>query len=121
MAVTLALILIAVFVTTVTFLRKKHVPASDSVKRSGFIGLAYNKFRFDEVYEKLFVRPIYSTGNFLYRIIDVKIIDKAVVSIGRLVMFAGGKIRLLQSGNVGFYLFTMVVCIIIVLLFNLIN
>ena len=121
MAITLALILAAIFVTNVTFLKRKHVPAPNNVKRTGFVNLAYNKFYFDEIYDKMFVKPLYRTGEFLHRIVDRGIIDNAVESIGRMVMFAGGKIRLLQTGNVGFYLFTMVVCIIIVLLLNLIN
>jgi NADH-quinone oxidoreductase subunit L len=121
MAVALALILAAIFITYVSFIRKGHIPASDNIRRKGFINLAYNKFYFDEIYDTLIVRPLYKVAGFLNRIIDAKIIDNSVESLGKLVMFAGGKIRLLQTGNVGFYLFTMVVFIIIVLLFNLIR
>jgi len=121
MAVALALILAAILITSVSFRRKRHIPAPDNVRRKGLINLAYNKFYVDEIYDTLIVRPLYKVAGFLNRIIDTKIIDNSVESLGKLVMFAGGKIRLLQTGNVGFYLFTMVIFIIIVLLFNLIN
>jgi NADH-quinone oxidoreductase subunit L len=121
MAVALALILAAIFLTYVSFIRKRHIPAPDNIRRKGFINLAYNKFYVDEIYDALIVRPLYKAAGFLNRIIDTKIIDTCVESVGKLVMFAGGRIRLLQTGNVGFYLFTMVIFIIIVLLFNLIR
>jgi hypothetical protein len=34
-------------------------------------------------------------------------------------MLAGDRIRLIQTGNVGFYLFAMVICILAVLFFNI--
>ena len=83
-------------------------------------GIRYNKFYIDEIYNALFVRPLSRISLFLSEKIDIRIFDKAIESVGKAVMFAGGKIRLLQTGNVGFYLFTMVIFIIIVLVLNLI-
>ena len=118
---TLAAIGVSICITWFIFVRKKQVPASDSEARRGFVGLARNRFYLDELYDALLIKPLYRLSDFLRDIVDIKIFDRIVESAGRFVMFAGSRIRLLQTGNVGFYLFAMVVCIIFVLLLNLLR
>ena len=118
--IVLSLIIVSIYITSVIFIKRNHIPDDDSVNRKGVIKLAYNKFYIDEIYNALFVRPLSRISLFLSEKIDIRIFDKAIESVGKAVMFAGGKIRLLQTGNVGFYLFTMVIFIIIVLVLNLI-
>ena len=67
------------------------------------------------------MKPVNQLSGFFRDTVDLKIFDKIVESTGRLVMYSGSKIRLLQTGNVGFYLFAMVISIILVLFFNLIK
>lgn len=119
--VTLALIILSIYISWFLFIRKKHLPLSETEERKGFIRLVRNKFYIDELYNGIFIKPLFRLSGFLQDTFDVKILDRLVESTGKLVMFAGSRIRLLQTGNVGFYLFAMVIAIIIVLVFNLIK
>jgi len=119
--VTLSVIFASICITWFIFVRKKHLPDPDSEVKKGFLRLASNRFYLDELYDTLIINPLYWLSDFLRDIVDVKIFDRIVESAGRFIMFTGSRIRLLQTGNVGFYLFAMVVCIIFVLLLNLLR
>jgi NADH-quinone oxidoreductase subunit L len=101
--------------------RNKHTPPEENIVRKGFVKLAYNKFYLDEFYDTIIVKPVNQLSGFLKDTIDIKIFDRIVEFTGKLVMYSGSKIRLLQTGNVGFYLFAMVISIILVLFFNLLK
>ena len=119
--ITLILILISIYISYMLFVRRMHLPPPESAERKGFIRLATNKFYLDEIYDSLIIKPLHRFSSFLNNTVDTKIFDNIVESTGRFVMYAGSRIRLLQTGNVGFYLFAMVICIILVLVFNLLN
>jgi NADH-quinone oxidoreductase subunit L len=121
MAITFSLIVISIYFTRLHFVRRKYIPPSESSIRKGFIKLAYNKFYIDEFFAALFINPLQKFSGFLQNSIDFKIFDRIVESVGKFVMFSGSKIRLMQTGNVGFYLFAMVICIVLVLFFNLLK
>jgi NADH-quinone oxidoreductase subunit L len=121
MAVTLILIVTSIYFSYAFFVRKRHIPPSETILRKGFNKLAYNKFYIDEFYNSIIVKPLHKLSGFLQNSVDFKIFDRIVESTGKLVLFSGSKIRLLQTGNVGFYLFAMVICIIIVLFLNFLN
>jgi NADH-quinone oxidoreductase subunit L len=117
--VTLLLIILSIYVTYTIFVRKKHLPPAGSEPRNAAVRLVHGKFYIDELYNGAFVRPLYKFSSFLHDIIDSKILDNIVESTGKFVMYAGSKIRLMQTGNVGFYLFAMVICIIVILMLNM--
>ena len=119
--ITLILILTSIYISFILFVRRRYLPPPESAQRKGFIRLASNKFYLDELYDNLIIKPLHIFSSFLKDIIDTKFFDNFVESTGKFVMYAGSRIRLLQTGNVGFYLFAMVICIILVLVFNLLN
>ncbi len=119
MSIAFVLIVTSIYFSYAFFVRKKHIPASEPILKNVFYKLVYNKFYIDEFYNSIIVNPLRKFSGFLQNSVDFKIFDRIVESTGKLVMFSGSKIRLLQTGNVGFYLFAMVICIIIVLFFNL--
>jgi NADH-quinone oxidoreductase subunit L len=119
MSVTFFLIVISVCFTYYLYVRKNRTPLPETIERKGLVKLVYNKFYIDEIYNRLIVRPLYKFSGLLQETIDFRIFDRVVETTGKLVMYAGDKIRLIQTGNVGFYLFAMVICIILVLFFNL--
>jgi len=83
------------------------------------IKLAAEKFYVDEIYDALIVVPLERLGQFFYKILDIKIIDAIVNSIGGGVKSGSGILRRVQSGYVGFYIFAMVIGIVVILLFNI--
>ena len=44
--------------------------------------------------------------------IETNIIDSIINGIGSIVVFVGNKARLIQNGNIGFYMFVMIIAMI---------
>ncbi|MEW6051345.1 MAG: NADH-quinone oxidoreductase subunit L [Candidatus Zixiibacteriota bacterium] len=105
--------------------------------------LLYNKYYFDEAYQKTVIDPVMRLGDFLWRFdakgvdgavngtawltvvwSDIKmwfdkwIIDGAVNGSGWLVQKLGGGLRLLQSGAVQFYVLFILIIIVLVGLYK---
>ena len=97
------------------YIGKGHVPVADTQQRSSLTGLAYNKFYIDELYDFIIRKPLDGLSVFFYKVVDLLGIDGIVNGIGRGSLEAGKDLRLLQSGNVGFYIFMMVIGVITVL------
>ncbi len=119
MAVSVGGVLIAIIYATVRYVSKAHVPALDSEPKSALANLSYNKFYFDEFYNAIIQKPLDILSNFFYKIIDKLGIDGLVNGLGTGSQEASKTFRLLQSGNVGFYIFAMVIGIISVLIYSL--
>jgi NADH-quinone oxidoreductase subunit L len=100
----------------------KYYARSKSVSeppRKFFAKLIYNKYYVDELYDKVIVKPLYWFSDVFYKIVDVKMVDGVVNSVGKGIIWGSRTIRLAQSGYTGFYIFAMVLGIIAMLLFNL--
>ncbi len=121
MGVSVAAALISAVIAAVRYTSKGHVPVEDAAPRSFFARLSYNKFYVDELYNTLFTKPLDWCSRIFYKIIDVRLIDGLVNGIGRLTVVAGRGLRLLQAGNVGFYLFMMVAGILALLIYGFYN
>jgi NADH-quinone oxidoreductase subunit L len=99
------------------FVRKKLVPALDTAPRPLLARLFMNKWYFDEVYERLIEKPLLWLSGFFHRVLDIKIIDGLVNGFGSLAVWTGGKLRYMQTGNIGFYLSVMVLAIVAILMY----
>lgn len=117
--ITLILILLAIVWTYNQFVRKNNIPAADDAGRRGFVKAAYNKFYIDDIYRAAVIRPLDSVSAYLHDRVDLRIFDAFVEWVGKVVLYAGKNIRRIQNGNVGYYLFAMVIFIIIVLFYSL--
>ncbi|MEI6140486.1 MAG: NADH-quinone oxidoreductase subunit L [Mariniphaga sp.] len=119
MIVPLLLIIGMIYLAYSLFVKK---PVADELKQKSFVErLIYNKFYIDEHYQVFILQPISKLSVFFHDVIEVKIIDRLVNNIGKTVVWMGKNIRYMQTGNVGVYLFFMVVSIILILFFNLFN
>jgi NADH-quinone oxidoreductase subunit L len=81
---------------------------------TGFAKVLENKWYVDELYDKIIVQPLHWLGGFLKTIIESKLIDGLVNGVGRAVNYSSRQLRLLQSGQVGSYVFLMVLSMLIV-------
>ena len=77
--------------------------------------ISYNKFYLDEIYDTIIRKPLDALSKFFYRVIDKKLVDGLVNGFGWTATEGSKGLRLLQSGNVGFYIFMMVLGIIALL------
>ena len=113
--------LIALIYAYLRYVKGGHVPASDEEERPGLVNLSYHKFYVDELYDFLIRKPLDSLSVFFYKIVDLLAIDGIVNGFGKITLGASKRLRLLQTGNVGFYIFVMVLGIIAILVYNIVK
>lgn len=118
MGVSVVGVLISIAVAYGKYVKQNHIPVPDEVKRPALASLSYHKFYFDEIYEVLIRKPLDAISGFFFKIVDSKILDGIVNGFGWSTSEASKGLRLLQTGNVGFYIFMMVVGIISLLLYT---
>jgi NADH-quinone oxidoreductase subunit L len=118
MAVSVVGVLIAIGFAYQKYVKQGHVPVADEGKRTAFASLSYHKFYVDELYDFLIKRPLDAFSVFFYKVVDTKIVDGIVNGFGWGTSEASKGLRLLQTGNVGFYIFMMVAGIISLLLYT---
>jgi NADH-quinone oxidoreductase subunit L len=71
-----------------------------------------NKWYVDELYDAVIVKPIQGLSSLLDKFVERSGIDGVVNGVGKVVRWGSERIRLLQTGQVGFYIFVMVLGII---------
>ncbi len=103
------------------YVSKGTVPAADGAPRGVLARLSYHKFYVDELYDTVVVRPLNALSVFFHRVIDKKGIDGIVNGLASSAGESGKGIRLLQSGNVGFYIFMMVIAVVALLAYGVFN
>lgn len=72
------------------------------------------KYRLDEIYEGLIVRPTVKVSDRVLAVIDIRIIDGAVNMVAAVIRFFGGVLRYMQTGLVQTYAYGIVLGVIIV-------
>ena len=118
-SISVSVLLLLIFLAHRRYAIRQCVIPSGEEKLALPVRLAYNKFYVDELYTILIVRPLNTLSAFLYRVVDIRLIDGIVNSVSKTVTSFSGTLRKLQSGYVGFYIFAMVFGIIAILLINL--
>ena len=115
MVISVAAALIALAYAYVKYVKNARVPVSDEEERPALVGLSYHKFYIDELYDTIIRKPLDALSEFAYKVVDKMGIDGIVNGLGKGSIEASKGLRLLQTGNVGFYIFMMVVGIISIL------
>ncbi len=112
---------LALIYAYVRYVKNAHVPAADDEERPGLVSLSYHKFYVDEIYDFLVRKPLDGLSVFFYKVVDLLVIDGIVNGLGKISVRSSKSLRLLQTGNVGFYIFMMVVGIIAILVYSLVK
>ncbi len=116
---TIAILIIIVAFAYNRYVTKAHVAAMNEEEFKPAFKVLYKKYYVDELYDRLFVRPLYWLSDLFYKIVDVKIVDGSVNSVSKGVLWGSNAVRLVQTGSIGFYIFAMVLGIIAMMLFNI--
>jgi NADH-quinone oxidoreductase subunit L len=119
MGLATALAITSIIIAYVFYISKKQVPESDE-ETTGFAKVVYNKFYIDEIYDKVIVKPIGVLSDLLHVVVDKLIVDLLVNASAWFVGFTGRTMRLVQTGNTGFYIFAMVIGMMVLLLIQLV-
>ncbi len=86
---------------------------------SGFAKAIKNKFYIDELYDGIIVKPLKSLSGILNNVIDKYGIDGLVNGVGKSINYGSRQIRLLQSGQVGTYIFLMVLGMLVLFIIQM--
>ncbi|MDB5115424.1 MAG: NADH-quinone oxidoreductase subunit 12 [Mucilaginibacter sp.] len=119
MAVSVGAAVLALIYAYIKYIKNAQVPVSDEEERPALINLSYNKFYIDELYDAIIRKPLDALSGFFYKVVDRLGIDGLVNGLGKGSIEASKGLRLLQTGNVGFYIFMMVAGIIAILVYSL--
>ncbi|MGX5820515.1 NADH-quinone oxidoreductase subunit L [Chitinophaga lutea] len=86
---------------------------------TGFAKVLENKWYVDELYDAIIVKPLFALSRFFSDVVERSGIDGLVNGVGRGVKWGSRQMRLLQNGQVGFYVFAMVIGMIVLLAISL--
>ena len=103
------------------YVKRAQTPSSDSAPRGLLSKLSYNKFYIDELYDTIVTKPAGQLSRVLYRWVDRAGIDGIVRLLAKTAPESGKGLRLIQGGNVGLYLFLMILGIIGLLVYGFFN
>ncbi|MFZ4567888.1 MAG: NADH-quinone oxidoreductase subunit L [Bacteroidota bacterium] len=99
MAASLAIAIIGILYATSLYRKSSHKPAEMAAKNKGLYNILWNKYFVDEIYHNVFVAPIYKISlDFLWKIVDVQIIDGIVNGSARAIAASAENLRKIQSG-----------------------
>jgi len=111
MSVSVTIAVIALLLAVIIYKKK-----TDEMPTS-FIGkFFYNKWHIDELYNTAIVNPLNRFAGFLKNSIEKQVIDGAVNGTGKLVQYSARQLRLIQNGQVGYYILFMVLAIVLLFL-----
>lgn len=115
MGVAITVMAIAIYYAYQTYVVKKTLPPAENEELKPAHKLVYNKYWVDELYENLITKPLNFISDGLHRIVDNQLVDGIVNGCGMMVNGVSGVIRKAQTGNIGFYVFIMVISIVVIL------
>jgi NADH-quinone oxidoreductase subunit L len=112
-------LLAIVYVTYQRYAVKKVSPVLNESELPLWYKLSYRKFYVDEIYDRVFVKPLEWLGDVSYKKLEPNVIDGAVNGLGKMTAWLSGELRKLQTGNIGFYVLSMVIGIVLLLIYGL--
>lgn len=118
MGTVITLTVVLIIAAYIFYVKKNTVPVEEGKELSAVHGLVYNKYYIDELYEALVVKPLFWLSTIFERFIEKTGIDGLVNGVGSSVVGGSKVARLLQTGNIGFYIFAMVISIVLILVAN---
>ena len=114
MAVSVAVAIIGIFTAWVMYIKDPSLPGKFTAKFAGAHKLIFNKWYIDELYDFMFINPCKKIGTFLWRGIDVKVVDGVVNGVGWVVRGLGSGLKYTQTGYLHNYAGAMVVGVVVI-------
>jgi len=108
--------LLAIFLSYLFYVKKPALPNLFASKFRFLYNLSFNKWFFDEIYEKIFIKPTRILGNLLWKIVDVKIIDAIPNNLASFCKYMSNKTSRIQTGYIYNYSMWMALGLVLILL-----
>jgi NADH-quinone oxidoreductase subunit L len=115
MGLIVGLTLVMIFIAYSLYVKSKRVPTPEGVALNGAHRVVYNKYYVDEAYQNIVVKPLYFLSKVFDSVVEKLFIDNIVNGTGRAITWGSKTLRLVQTGNTGFYILAMVISIILLL------
>ena len=97
-------------------LARKYAPAAQAgAPPTGLAGVLYNKWYFDEIFDRIVVRPILAASRWCWKVVDTVLIDGFVNFVGNFPRLAGWVASLFQTGQATTYAFVLALGVLAVL------
>jgi NADH-quinone oxidoreductase subunit L len=121
-ALPVAVALLGIGIAYALYVARPDLPARIVAAAPGLYTLLLNKWYFDEAYDRLFVRPAFAVGRFLWKVGDVAIIDRlGPDGVSLATHLAARRVARLQSGYVYHYAFAMIIGLAVFVTFYVIG
>jgi len=117
MALSVVLVLVSIYFAYLLYLKKPALATSMREKFSGLHKLIYNKYYVDEIYQALVVRPLVNFSIFLWKVVDVVLIDGFANGLAFMVKSFSSSGRTIQTGYLRNYALLFLGGVIVVLAF----
>jgi NADH-quinone oxidoreductase subunit L len=118
--VSIAALIVIILAVRNYYITKKTVPEREDEKLGPLSALVYNKYYVDEIYAALITKPLDRLSSFSYKYVENGFIDRIVNGTGTTLNKVSSLLKEIQTGNIGFYIFIMILGIIALLALNLI-
>ncbi|MDR4506453.1 MAG: NADH-quinone oxidoreductase subunit L [Candidatus Scalindua sp.] len=119
MGLSTGIAIVGIALSYVMYVKKPGLPGQIAGRFKLIYKILLNKYYVDEIYDAAVVNPAIKSSFFLWRWIDVRIIDGFVNGVARLVKLNGEALRLFQTGFVRNYALSMLLGGIIIIIFAL--
>ncbi len=120
MGISTGIALVGIILAYVMYIKNPDLPAKIVEKFKLVYKIIFNKYYVDEIYDATIVKPTVKSSFFLWRVIDVRVIDGFVNGVGRLVELKSEILRLFQTGYVRNYALSMLLGGVIIIVCSLI-
>ncbi|HSB80027.1 MAG TPA: NADH-quinone oxidoreductase subunit L [Candidatus Methylomirabilis sp.] len=111
----LAVAVLGIWIATRFYLWRPEIPGRLTASWPGVYRVLLNKYYVDELYDWLFVQPIFRGALWLWRRFDEPVIDGSVNGLGAIVRVGSGLLRRIQTGYVGSYALSFIVGVVAIL------
>jgi NADH-quinone oxidoreductase subunit L len=109
-----------IWFTYMMYMKYKVLPAEKVSQLKPWQKLIYNKYYVDEIYDAVIRKPLDWISDIFYKFVDLQVIDGIVNGVGSSVKAIGASIRYFQSGNIGFYVMSMSLGVVLIILLTFI-
>ncbi len=98
------------------FIKNRVLPADKESQLKPWQRLIYNKYYVDELYDATIRKPLDLMSTVFHKFFDLQVIDGIVNGVGASVRMIGASVRYFQTGNIGFYVMSMSMGVVLIIL-----